>query len=239
MPPEPAILAFDTSAAHCAAAVLLGGAIAACRVEEMATGQAERLMPMLEDVLAEAGAGWRDLGAVAVGTGPGNFTGVRIAVAAARGLALALAVPAAGVSGFRVLAAGGAAGGAADTAAGGPLLVTLPAPRGMVHAAVLADGAEGAPFLLDPAAPGLPAGLPPGLPGFARPLRVAGSHGAAIGAALGLPGEDRAVRPAPELIARLAAQSLAAGAALPRPAPVYVRPPDAALPATPPPVILP
>ena len=67
----------------------------------MDKGQAERLMPLLEEVLAEGGIGWADLTALAVGTGPGNFTGVRIAVAAARGLALGLGIPAIGVTGLR------------------------------------------------------------------------------------------------------------------------------------------
>ncbi|PTE22200.1 tRNA (adenosine(37)-N6)-threonylcarbamoyltransferase complex dimerization subunit type 1 TsaB [Cereibacter changlensis JA139] len=106
MRPDPLILAFDTSAAHCAAALLSGKRLVASRLEPMEKGQAERLMPLLEEVLAEAGAGWRDLAALAVGTGPGNFTGVRIAVAAARGLALGLGVPAIGVTRFDALALG-------------------------------------------------------------------------------------------------------------------------------------
>lgn len=72
----------------------------------MAKGQAERLIPLLEEVLAEAGLTWRDLDALAVGTGPGNFTGVRIAVSAARGLALGLAIPAIGVTTLDALAHG-------------------------------------------------------------------------------------------------------------------------------------
>ncbi len=72
----------------------------------MEKGQAERLMPLLEELLAEAGIGWRDLASLAVGTGPGNFTGVRIAVAAARGLALGLGVPAVGVTRLEALAHG-------------------------------------------------------------------------------------------------------------------------------------
>ena len=64
----------------------------------MAKGQAERLMPMLEELLAEAGIAWRIFAPLAVGTGPGNFTGVRISVAAARGLALGLGIPAIGVT---------------------------------------------------------------------------------------------------------------------------------------------
>nr|WP_111302015.1 tRNA (adenosine(37)-N6)-threonylcarbamoyltransferase complex dimerization subunit type 1 TsaB [Paracoccus saliphilus] len=92
------VLGFDTSAAHCAAALLQGDRLLAIRHEEMAKGQAERLMPMLEELLAKAGLGWRDLHALGVGIGPGNFTGIRVAVAAARGLALALRIPAIGVS---------------------------------------------------------------------------------------------------------------------------------------------
>lgn len=106
MPPEALILGFDTSAAHCAAALLSGDRLIAARVEVMEKGQAERLVPMLEEVLAEGGIGWRDLAALAVCTGPGNFTGVRIAVAAARGLALGLGVPAIGVTVFEARAAG-------------------------------------------------------------------------------------------------------------------------------------
>lgn len=106
MPPEAVVLAFDTSAAHCAAALLVGGRIAAARGEAMATGQAERLVPLLEEVLAGAGLGWRDVTRIGVGTGPGNFTGVRIAVAAARGLALGLGVPAVGVTRLEALAHG-------------------------------------------------------------------------------------------------------------------------------------
>ncbi len=129
----PTILAFDTSAAHCAAAVLSGGKIVAERIELMARGQAERLMPLLEELLSEAGTGWRALDAVAVGTGPGNFTGIRIAVSAARGLALGLGKPAVGVS---VLEAQ-----AEDTPR--PCLSLADARRGMSYAQVLTvDGAE-------------------------------------------------------------------------------------------------
>jgi tRNA threonylcarbamoyl adenosine modification protein YeaZ len=103
--PEPLVLAFDTSAAHCAAALLCGELLIQ-RSEAMDKGQAERLVPLLEEVLVEAGLGWHDLAAVAVGTGPGNFTGVRIAVAAARGLALGMGIPAIGVTRLESLAYG-------------------------------------------------------------------------------------------------------------------------------------
>ena len=70
----------------------------------MSRGQAERLMPLLEEVLAEGGATWADLARIGVGIGPGNFTGIRISVSAARGLALSLGIPAVGVSGFEAIA---------------------------------------------------------------------------------------------------------------------------------------
>ncbi|SMO55263.1 tRNA (adenosine(37)-N6)-threonylcarbamoyltransferase complex dimerization subunit type 1 TsaB [Ruegeria faecimaris] len=104
MPSEPLILAFDTSAAHCAAALLRGDRIVASCVEPMSRGQAERLMPLLEEVLSSEQCSWRDLSAIGVGIGPGNFTGIRISVSAARGLALGLGIPAIGVSGFDALA---------------------------------------------------------------------------------------------------------------------------------------
>ncbi|WP_170414943.1 tRNA (adenosine(37)-N6)-threonylcarbamoyltransferase complex dimerization subunit type 1 TsaB [Ruegeria atlantica] len=104
MPSDPIILAFDTSAAHCAAALLCGDQIVTSRVETMSRGQAERLMPLLEEVLADTGYEWKDLSAIGVGVGPGNFTGIRISVSAARGLALGLGVPAIGVTGFDALA---------------------------------------------------------------------------------------------------------------------------------------
>lgn len=100
------VLAFDTSAAHCAAALLLPDGRVLTRLESMEKGQAERLMPLLEELLREAGLGWSDLTRLAVGTGPGNFTGVRISVAAARGLALGLGIPAVGITRLEALAFG-------------------------------------------------------------------------------------------------------------------------------------
>ncbi|WP_373050845.1 tRNA (adenosine(37)-N6)-threonylcarbamoyltransferase complex dimerization subunit type 1 TsaB [Thalassovita aquimarina] len=104
MPSEPLILGFDTSAAHCAAALLSGDRVIAARAEDMGRGQAERLFPLLEQVLAEGGVNWADLDAIGVGVGPGNFTGIRISVSAARGLALALDIPVIGVNSFEAIA---------------------------------------------------------------------------------------------------------------------------------------
>ena len=129
MPPEPIILAFDTSAAHCAAALLIGDRIVT-RIDDMARGQAEHLMPMLEEMLAKEGLAWRDLDLIGVGVGPGNFTGIRMSVAAARGLALGIGKPAVGVGVLEAQAFG----------TQGPVLSTLRAPRDMVYAQRLTDG---------------------------------------------------------------------------------------------------
>ena len=94
----------------------------------MAKGQAERLVPMLEQMLEAEGLGWDRIGVIAVGTGPGNFTGIRIAVALARGLALGLGVPAVGVTGFEAL--------------GTEVVVTIPAPRGQVYVKRPGEAAE-------------------------------------------------------------------------------------------------
>jgi tRNA threonylcarbamoyl adenosine modification protein YeaZ len=96
----PLILAFDTSAPHCAVALLSGDVVLSQNHEDMKKGQAERLMFLLQDTLDQHGLSYSDLDAIAVGTGPGNFTGIRIGVSAARGLALGLKIPAYGVNGF-------------------------------------------------------------------------------------------------------------------------------------------
>ena len=123
----PPILAFDTSGAHCAAAIYWqDGAHPPVLVsEEMAKGQAERLLPMIEEMMSGAGLTWADFAAIGVGVGPGNFTGIRISVALARGLALGLDIPAIGVTGFDARA---------QTVDLADFYVTIPAPRGQVYA---------------------------------------------------------------------------------------------------------
>lgn len=102
----PLILAFDTSASHCDAALIRGVDIVAERSEQMAKGQAERLLVLCQEIMRAAGVGPLDFDAIGVGIGPGNFTGVRISVASARGIALGLGVPAVGVSTLEALAFG-------------------------------------------------------------------------------------------------------------------------------------
>jgi tRNA threonylcarbamoyladenosine biosynthesis protein TsaB len=95
------ILAFDTATDVATSALVSDGEVLGERVS--------RAVTLLEDVdalLRQAGAHTRDLDALAVGIGPGSFTGVRVGLATARGIALALGLPVAGVSTLAALAAG-------------------------------------------------------------------------------------------------------------------------------------
>jgi|SRR5690606_2675404 tRNA threonylcarbamoyl adenosine modification protein YeaZ len=198
----PLILAFDTSAAHCAAALVSGDRVLAARAEEMGRGQAERLMPMLEEMLAAEGAAWRDLAALGVGIGPGNFTGVRISVAAARGLALALGVPAVGVTGFDACAHGQPR----------PLWVAIEAPRGKLYLQRHGAGSTGTPDLR-------PAAETEELDAQVRWLSDLAP--ALLATHIAFIAHDRRHLP------------------LPRPAPLYLRPADAAPMREAPPLLLP
>ena len=106
MQPKPLILAFDTSTAHCAVALLSGESLLAEKIEDMAKGQNERLIPICQELLNAQGVTWADLSAIGVCTGPGNFTGIRIAVSTARGFSLALGITAIGVTLFEAMAFG-------------------------------------------------------------------------------------------------------------------------------------
>jgi tRNA threonylcarbamoyl adenosine modification protein YeaZ len=100
------ILAFDTATDAATSALVDDGEVIGERVSTP-----KLLLADLDALLRQASAHATDVDAVAVGTGPGSFTGTRIGLAAARGLAIALGVPAAGVSTLDALAAG-APGGA-------------------------------------------------------------------------------------------------------------------------------
>ena len=129
------LLAFDTAGPDCAVAVARSGEeapeILAKAGERIGRGHAERLMPMIEAVLREAGIAFRDIGRIAVTTGPGSFTGVRIGIAAARGLALALGIPAVGIGSLDAIAFP-----AARSHRAGTLVAALDARRGEVYARV-------------------------------------------------------------------------------------------------------
>ena len=97
------ILALDAATTACSAALWVDGKIVARRFQAMNRGQAEALLPMVAEVLAEAQMTKPDL--IAVTVGPGAFTGIRIGLAAARGLGLAWNIPVAGISTTLALAA--------------------------------------------------------------------------------------------------------------------------------------
>lgn len=127
------ILAFDTCLDACSAAVRsvsAGTLAAAC--EPMATGQAERLVPMISEVMADAGVSFADIGRIAVTVGPGTFTGTRIAIAAARALALAADVPVVTASSLAVIAEQ-AVGHLAEVPRAEAIAVALDARRGQIY----------------------------------------------------------------------------------------------------------
>jgi tRNA threonylcarbamoyl adenosine modification protein YeaZ len=95
------ILALDTSTAACTAALLeRDGTIIASRDEVIGRGHAERLVPMIEQML-DGHVPARIL----VGVGPGSFTGLRVAIAAAHGMAIGWSVPLTGMNSLALLAA--------------------------------------------------------------------------------------------------------------------------------------
>lgn len=220
MSATPRVLAFDTSSAHCAAALLIDGRIVASRHEEMGKGQAERLFPMLDEILAADGATWSDLEAIGVGIGPGNFTGIRIAVSAARGLALALRIPAVGVSALEAQAHD----------MDGPVISSLPAPRGDIYAICLNAGSSPTPVL------GRPETIALDIAARAEPTCVGAEADCLARRFAGHVANPKV--PLVEAIAHIAAlRKDSIGAA--HPSPLYIRPADAAPASDPPPVILP
>ena len=94
------VVVFDTSNQYIAAALYRGKQEVQSIIEFMPRGQAERLMSLLNELLEGASLDWPDISKIGVCTGPGNFTGIRIAVSAARGLALGLEIPVIGISSF-------------------------------------------------------------------------------------------------------------------------------------------
>lgn len=219
------LLAFDSSGPHLAAVLVRDGTVRLSRMHPMPKGQAEGLMPFLADLLTEAGLRWPDLGALAVGVGPGNFTGVRIAVSAARGLALGLGIPVQGISNFEMMR------DPASLDDHPAEWVILPAPRDLAHIQPFAHGRPtAAPRLIDPAQP--PTDLP-------QPIRLRGHRAAELAAILGAQADPADLTDIPAALAAVAAWHLARRTPHSPPSPVYVRPPDAAPPSEAPPVLLP
>lgn len=131
------LLAMDTSTFVGTVGVVKEGELLAEWSASVRATHGETLLPHVAKVLELAGLPLADIDALAVGIGPGSFTGVRIGVATAKGLALAQQKPLVGVTSLRVLARGLVAG----TALCAPL---IDAHKGEVYAALYELDAEGA-----------------------------------------------------------------------------------------------
>jgi tRNA threonylcarbamoyladenosine biosynthesis protein TsaB len=129
-----ALIVFDTATPATVAGLRLdSGEVAELRDDPPPAGRprhAQRLLSMCAQLLAGAGLGWRDVGRIGVGVGPGTFTGLRIGVATGRALAQATGAELIGVSTLAALAAGARA-----ATPGQAVLAVLDARRGEAFAA--------------------------------------------------------------------------------------------------------
>ena len=215
------VLAFDTCFGACSAAALWNGQLT-WRYEEMATGQAERLVPMIGEVLEESGARLPDLDTIAVTEGPGTFTGTRVSVAAARGLALATNLPIRAASSLHVMARR-AFSELGDVAAGLTLAVCVDARGGQVFVQLFDPETDEPITQAAVMAPDAAAAL-----GASAPLLCVGSGGLTVSEAALKTGRKAEARlPALQPDARYLA-GLAASLPIRDPlVPLYLRPPDA------------
>ncbi|MGB8314766.1 MAG: tRNA (adenosine(37)-N6)-threonylcarbamoyltransferase complex dimerization subunit type 1 TsaB [Aestuariivirga sp.] len=125
------ILVLDTSMAACSVCVfdVSLGLVLGSRHAFMDRGQAEVLAPMVQETMALAGVAFSDLTRIAVTTGPGTFTGVRIGLAMARGLGAALNIPVIGITSLAAIAAN-------DTQGDLPRAVAVDARAGEIYFAI-------------------------------------------------------------------------------------------------------
>ncbi len=135
------LLALDTATEACSVALLQGDAL--IDASELAPRRhAERVLPMAEALLAEAGLVRSQIDGIAVGRGPGAFTGVRLAVSVAQGLAFALDIPVVTVSSLAALAMEAPADDAAT-------LAVIDARMGEIYAGCFRRGDDGLAVALD------------------------------------------------------------------------------------------
>ena len=125
------VLAIDTCLFACSVAVVDGERVLARRVEPMSRGHQERLAPLVQEAMVEAGLGFDKLERIGVTVGPGSFTGLRVGLAFAKGLASALSIPAVGVGALEALA----------EPERGNVVAVLDAKRGQVYLQAFSDGA--------------------------------------------------------------------------------------------------
>lgn len=127
------VLALETATSSCTVAVMRDGELLAETILQVPRAHSTRLMPLIAQALADSGVAKAELDAIAVGTGPGSFTGLRIGLATAKGLAYALGKPCVGVPTLKAMAYG-------TGAQIGLVVAMLDAKRGEVFAAVYAAG---------------------------------------------------------------------------------------------------
>lgn len=131
------ILAIETSMGRTSAALVLQpGAPMLVRSLPEGEPQAEGLIPLIKELMAEAGIAFASLDRIAVSTGPGGFSGIRTGVAAARGIGLAASVPVVGTTSFQIMAAAFEKDGPAPAAYG----IAAPAGLSNVFCQILARG---------------------------------------------------------------------------------------------------
>lgn len=212
------LLAFDTSTEACAVGLLAGG-VGRGRFELTPRRHTDCVLPWCDELLAQAGVAKSGLQAVAVGVGPGAFTGVRLGVSLAQGMALALGIPLVPVSTLAAIAQ------AQDH--DGPIAVVMDARMGECYAGFYQkrDGiavALAPERLLAPEALALPSGgdwIGAGSGFGAYAARLPAAFSAAMGRI------DAEALPQPAALLALGEYGLRAGLALPpeRIEPTYLR----------------
>lgn len=213
------LLAIETATEACSVALWIDGEVRE-RHALAPRRHAELVLPWAEALLAEAGLAASALDAIAVGRGPGAFTGVRLAISLGQGLAFGLQRPMLGVSTLAVLAQGGA---------GARRVAAIDARMGEVYVGAFALGEDGLVRLEGPERLGPPdaVALPAAGEGWsARGTGFAAAGGVLaerLGVAPGEAGGDALPRAAD--LARLAAAAFARGEALApeRVEPAYLR----------------
>ncbi|MDA0228797.1 MAG: tRNA (adenosine(37)-N6)-threonylcarbamoyltransferase complex dimerization subunit type 1 TsaB [Proteobacteria bacterium] len=169
------LLALDAATTACSVACWSGGAVIAQREETADRRQAEILMPMVQSTMREAGFDYHMLDLIAVTTGPGSFTGVRIGLATARGLALASGLPLTGITTLQALAAAPPP----DERRGGLILAVLDARRDQLYGQFFDKKGEAASEPFAAAAAAIPGRYENISPGAASLLLVGSGAGLA------------------------------------------------------------
>jgi tRNA threonylcarbamoyladenosine biosynthesis protein TsaB len=141
------VLGIETSTSQASVALLEGGQVVLERASARPKQSAERLLPLISELLSEAGWLRESIERIGVSVGPGSFTGLRVGIACAQGLSLGLGVPLVGVSSLRAMAR------AVPADLPGVRCAVLDARRAEVFAAAYATGPRAAEVLAPLALP--------------------------------------------------------------------------------------